>query len=328
MIMMDKEVQIKEPVRQHEESAHGGQGWYPRTTSSIEDIGTIWGNFGSTSECGVLRSVLMHRPGPEIENVDDPTIALWLEKIDPIKAREQHDNLTDVYRSNGIEVNYVGECPIDKPNMYFCRDLFAMTPYGAIIARPASRIRAGEERYIAKALTNIGVPILLTVYGDAVFEGADIVIINPDLVFIGEGIRTNRRGVEQVSHLFRDIGFARVEVVQLNYGCGHLDGVLSVLDKDLAVLYPTQISYRVWQVLKEHGFDILDLPDMNEARLGMSINVVPIAPRLVVIPCGNPNTRRALEKLNVTCIEVDVSELMKGGGAIHCMTGTLKREPI
>ena len=38
------------------------------------------------------------------------------------------------------------------PNLMFCADLFVMTPQGAILARPASDVRAGEERWVARGL--------------------------------------------------------------------------------------------------------------------------------------------------------------------------------
>ena len=59
---------------------------------------------------------------------------------------------------------------------------------------------------------------------------------------------------------------------------------------------------------------------------GMAINLVPVAPGVVVLPAGNPITRRALERRGVQCHAVDVDALMRGGGAVHCMTGVVHRE--
>ena len=313
-------------LEQARDAAHGGEGWESRTGSMEEEIGSVWANCGVRSECGKLRAVVMHRPGPEIEGIADAGAALWHDNLDPPRARDQHDALADVYRSHKVAVHELGAVPSDKPNSYFCRDVFAMTPFGAIVARPASASRAGEERQAAAALARIGVPILHTVSGRGTFEGADVLVVDEGLVFVAEGQRTNREGARQVAAAFREAGIAEVEIVQLPYGCGHLDGMVNIVDRDLALIYPTQLPWRVYELLKLRAFRFLDMPDAGEARYGMAMNVVPLAPGVVVMPAGNPMTRAALESAGVTCFEVEVDELMKGAGAIHCMTGVIHRE--
>jgi arginine deiminase len=70
---------------------------------------------------------------------------------------------------------------------------------------------------------------------------------------------------------------------------------------------------------------VVDLPDMAESQGGMALNIVPLRPRAVVTPAGNVKTRAVLEAHGVEVIEVEVSELMKGGGSCHCMTGVVWR---
>jgi N-dimethylarginine dimethylaminohydrolase len=315
-------------LEQARDAAHGGEGWRSRDLSTAEELGSVWVACGVTSECGTLRAVLMHRPGPEIEDVSDAGSALWHALLDAERAREEHDRLADLYRAHGVAVHELGEAGADKPNAYFCRDVFAMTPFGAILARPASTSRTGEERTAAAALTRIGVPILHSVFGTGTFEGADVAVVGEDLVFVGEGQRTNREGARQVAQVFRDAGIDQVEIVQLPYGCGHLDGMLNIVDRNLAVIYPTQLPWRIYELLKARGFRFLDVPDAGETRRGMAINMVPLAPGVVVMPAGNPITRRALEQAGVECLEVELGELMKGAGSVHCMTGVIHRERV
>jgi N-dimethylarginine dimethylaminohydrolase len=312
-------------LEQAQDAAHGGEGWQSRQGTTADELGSIWAACGVPAECGTLRSVLMHRPGPEIDGVADAGSALWYELLDPARARDQHDQLADLYRAHGIAVHELGEVALDRPNSYFCRDVFAMTPVGAVLARPASASRAGEERQAAAALARIGVPILHSVFGGATFEGADVAVVSQDLVFVAEGQRTNREGARQVAQAFSDAGVEQVEIVQLPYGCGHLDGMLNIIDRDLALIYPTQLPWRVYELLRVRGFRFLDVPDAGEARHGMAINMVPLAPGVVVMPAGNPVTRAALEAHGVTCLEVEVDELMKGAGSVHCMTGVIHR---
>ncbi len=304
----------------------GGDGWTPRLGSLRDDQEMVWAAFGVTSECGRLRSVLMRRPGPEIETVRDARQALWLDLVDPVKAREQHDALTRLYRAHGVEVNYVEDGELASPNLYFMRDTFAMTPEGAIISRPASRNRAGEERAAAHALSRLGVPIIRTVHSHGTFEGADLMIVNKELAIVAEGRRTNRDGADQVERSLREIGFQHVARINLTPDCLHLDCAVSVVSRDLAMVVPGRAPAPLVDALRHHGFRILEAPNARESQQGMAINLVALEPGVVALPAGNSETRRALEKSGVSCFEVEVSELMNGGGAIHCMTGVIRRD--
>lgn len=313
-------------LRQNEDAAHGGDGWMPRAGTLDDDLGSIWIRCGVRAEYHTLRTVLMHTPGREIDLVSDVQSALWLGLPDSQRARDQHLALIDLYRAHGVTVHRLGEVAETLPNAYFCRDTFVMAPTGAIISRMASAVRAGEERWAAAALARAGVPVTHTVHGDGTFEGADVVVAGEDLVFVGHGMRSNRSGAEQVARVYREAGIPQVEIVQIPYGCGHIDGTINLIDRDLALVMPTQLSWVVYETLKRHGVQIIDLPDVDEAQGGMALNMVPLAPRVVVMPAGNPKTRSLLQQHDVEVIEAEVDELMKGGGSVHCMTGVIHRQ--
>lgn len=64
----------------------------------------------------------------------------------------------------GVQVDYMQPGELAKPNLYFARDHFFMTPQD-VMSRMGSAARAGEERCSAAALAALGVPILMTVHG-------------------------------------------------------------------------------------------------------------------------------------------------------------------
>jgi len=252
---------------------------------------------------------------------------LWTALLDPGRAREQHETLCAYYRAQGTAVHLLEPGEVQYPNLYFLRDVFAMTPQGSILSRLAGKARAGEEQIVAKRLALLGIPQLLSIYGDGLYEGPDLVFVAPELALVGTGIRTNLAGALQIKWLLETLQI-EVHLIQTTYGCGHLDGVMNIVDRRKAILYPTRVSYQVYDLLRCHGFTIIDLPDAREAQEGMAINMVAMAPGWVVMPAGNPQTRKTLGRHGLQCDEVDVSELMKGGGAIHCMTGVLHRDPL
>lgn len=291
-----------------------------------DDMPLYWGDWGSSSEHGKLSAVLLRRPGPELDNIEDFDAVQMRSDLRSDIARSQHDAMADAYEANGVSVYYVENGRLDKPNSFFIRDLMLMTPEGAIITRPASTVRAGEERFVAEALARLGVPILMTVHGSGTFEGADVSWVNKDLCFLAEGLRTNTEGANQVERMLKEIGVKDVVRVQLPYGAMHLDGLLNIVDKDLAVVWPRRTPYIIVKTLRERGFRILDIVDEDEGQHKLPLNFVALQPGKVLMPAGAAKMRSVYEAHGVQCVEVDIGELIKAGGGIHCMTGFLKRD--
>lgn len=306
-------------------SAHGGPGWRPRTGSLHDEIGSLWASCGVRSEVGTLRQVQLCRPCPAIEAMTDPAAALWDAIPDLALLHEQHAALAAAYERFGVRVSYIPYEGPGTPNLHFCRDHFFMTPQGAIVSRMGSAARAGEERYAAEGLARAGVPILLTVHGEGTFEGADVFYLEDDVVLVARGMRSNDEGCRQVARMLAEVGLQPV-LVEMPHGTGHLDGGLTIVDRRKAIVRPYHCPLRAYETLVKLGYEIYEAPDEQETACGAALNLVPLAPGVVLLPGDNPNTRRALESWGIECHEVAVGELFKGGGSVHCMTGVIARD--
>lgn len=306
--------------------AYGGPGWRPREQLLRHELGSHWGACGLDSEWRPLRSVLLHRPGPEMETLgSDPQASLMEEAPDLKPMQAQHDALADTYRSRGVEVHYVDPPSLPSPNQVFVADLMAMTPEGAILARPASEVRAGEERWVARALADQGVPILRSVRGGGTFEGADLMWLGPDAALLAQGLRTNAEGARQVQATLGEMG-VRVFHTLLPPGTMHLMGQLRIVDRNLAIGWPGRLPNDAVGALKETGFEVHFLPDEEEALRSFALNVVVLGPREIVMPSGNPESQAFYGALGVTWHVVEVDEIGKAAGSIGCSTGVLERE--
>jgi len=306
--------------------ALGGPGWPPRPTSLREELGSLWGGCGIDSEWRPLESILLHRPGREVEAVErDPAASLMLAFPEPSTLQAQHDALAQCFRTQGVTVHYVDPPVIPPPNQMFAADLLAMTPEGAILGRPASEVRAGEERWVASTLAQLGVPILRAVRGTGTFEGADLMWIRPDLALLAQGIRTNAEGADQVTSTLREMGVT-VHRTHLPPGTMHLMGQLRIMDSDLAVAWRGRLPQDAVDLLAEAGFVVRFLPDEEEARRGFALNSVTLGPRRILMPAGNPVSQAFFQDLGVECVTVQVGELGKAAGSIGCLTGVLDRE--
>jgi hypothetical protein len=88
-------------------AAYGGTNWSGRTAPLRDELGMIWGDWGSGSETGTLRSVLMRRPGAELDEIADYDAMQMRADLDSALARAQHDDLAAAYRVHGVAVHYV-----------------------------------------------------------------------------------------------------------------------------------------------------------------------------------------------------------------------------
>jgi N-dimethylarginine dimethylaminohydrolase len=277
------------------------------------------------TEWSWLKAVLLHRPGQELMEMAEPDGLQMLGHIDVEKASRQHDALAQAYRDAGVLVHYVEPDGSPPPNLMFIADLVFLTPEGAVLGRPASTVRAGEERFVARRLAELGIPILRSVRGTASFEGADAAWIDPETVLLATGLRTNAEGADQVTRLLEEMG---VDVIRvgLPYGAMHLMGQLRFADQDLAIGWPGRVPYGAVEALKARGYSVLFLPNKGEAQRGMALNFVTVGPRQILMAAGNPITQATFEKAGIACHTVEVDELVKAGGGIGCLTGILERE--
>ena len=301
-----------------------GERWFPKETTFENDITEYWGDWGVCSEVDTLKAVLMRRPGKEIEDFDASAVRFSDDPVDVELMRKQHDDIAKIYTDFGAKVYYVENQREDRPNAIFCRDLMFMTPEGAIITRPGMAARRGEERYIAEALSKIGVPILKTVTGDGFFEGANAMWVDRHTCVLSTGSRCNKSGYEQVETELKRMG---VEVfhMQQPYSNIHIDGLMNPASNDTVLIHASQVPYDIIDMLMKKGYKILEAPSTTEVRETFGCNFVALEPGKVVMPAGNPRTQELLEKNGIEVITVEISEIIKGRGALHCITAYLKR---
>lgn len=289
-----------------------------------EQIRDYWGDWGISSQCAPLKSVLLRRPGSEINEFSWEE-ARFREGIDPDKFREAHQRLVDLYEENGVKVYFLDEQREDRPNAVYCRDLMFMTPEGAIIARPALPVRRGEEVAMAKALAALNIPIVKTITGTGTFEGADCLWVDRKTAILARSSRTNETGYNQVAQVLREQGVETILTVPIPYTNAHLDGIMNFVDTDKAIVNTRQVPYDVVEYLMNRGYNIIDAPDQDEARFSLGLNIVALRPGVVIQAQGNSKTKEALEKNGVEVISLDFDEILKGWGSVHCCSATLAR---
>ena len=303
-------------------------GFARREATHAEEVacGQLWRRCGAVDEVGPLREVLLSWPSARLATPGDPDAWLFVSWPDLRRLEAQHERIAAFYEAQGVVVHVMRPEEPPPPNALFMRDLAFLTPEGAVLARPAAAVRAGEERFAAAALAGLGVPILRTLRGAATFEGADALWLDARTVMIGVGRRTNAAGFEAVARVLAEQGVDAVPI-PLPSGVQHLLGVVVPLDRDLAAVRASKAPPALHALLADRGVREIALSDDDDMICQRGMNLVCLAPRVVVMPDGAPVIRAALEAAGVSTCALDVSEYLAAGGGLGCLTSVLLRDP-
>ena len=283
----------------------------------------LWRKCGVNSECTALTSVTLGWPGDILGHISNPNEALLLRPVNLERIREQTLAIKAAYEAQGVEVT-ISRCDAPLPNFIFMRDLYFMTPEGAILARPAAQQRAGEERYAARTLAAMGVPILTTLRGNCSFEGADALWLDHKTVLIGTDLRTNNEAVSHITPLLATMGID-VLTTSMPGNQQHLLGIMNFIDHNLVAVDSNRAPPELISLLKSRSIDIIALENEQELREKRGMNFVTLKPREILMPANCPNIQRALHRHDVTTHQVDVSEYLNAGGGLACLTGIISR---
>jgi N-dimethylarginine dimethylaminohydrolase len=306
---------------------------------NTEEQKYVWGDkWGVTNDVGKIRSILMRRPGKEMEIIDvnnwDPMLGMIIDKDkyywrsnkapDIKKMQDQHDNLARILRENDITVYYVEENLCNSTKSVYTRDPFIMVKGGAIIGRLSRMMRKGEERAITQTLAKLGVPILRTLNSTSLMEGGGFAWINKEYAVLAIGIAGNDEGADQVEEVLKRFGVTLLRVPNTGYDI-HIDGCFVMIDVDRAIVDSTMLPYWFLEKLKELKIECIEKHE-NDGPFG--VNCLAIEPGKIIMADEAASTIEKLSKMKFEVIPVNVSEIVKGGGGVHCSTKSLQRDDI
>ena len=306
-----------------------------------EELVRHWGRaWGLDNDVGRIRSILMHRPGPEMAVVD-PTKRIerigsfgdidkgWYFQSDTLpplpEVQAQHDALVKALTAHGVEIHHMKGVDGGRLKSCYTRDPLIMVKGGAIVCRMGARIRRGEELAVTRTLAEIGVPVLRTLSGTALMEGGSFAWINPQTAVIGCGIRVNREGAEQVGEVLKRQGVELIVVDLVGYDI-HIDGSFLMIDRDLALVDPFGLPYSFLERLKDLKIRTIEITPADNKWI---INSLAVAPGELIMPEGATNrTLDELAKHGVRWTVLPFDRMQLNGGGIHCSTTPLIRDPL
>ena len=283
--------------------------------------------YGCQDMVGRLRRVLVRRPDASFAEAD-PRAWHYAARPRLAAARREHDLFATILRKSGAEVLEHNAPQPGRADALFVHDPALVTDQGAILLRMGKKLRRGEEESLGAALQGFGVPILGRLTGRATAEGGDLLWLDHDTLAVGRGFRTNTQGLDQIGSLLRPLGVHLVPVALPYFegpeACLHLMSLISLLDHDLAVIYPRLLPIPFSEELRKRGIDRVEVPDAEFPTMGP--NVLAMGPRDLVALRGSPVTRRRLRAAGCRVQAYRGEEIsLKAEGGPTCLTRPVLR---
>lgn len=286
--------------------------------------------FGSQSMAAALRRVLMRSPKGAMLGAD-PEKWHYGEGFDPERATRQHEALADLVKASGAEIAWLPDEEDGLSDSVFTHDPSIVSDRGAIILSMGKALRREEPALHEAAYRRLGVPIVGRIEPPGMVEGGDCVWIDSTTLAVGRGVRTNQAGIQQLANILGPDGIAVYGFdLPLWHGeeaCLHLMSVISPLAEDLALVHMPLLPTAFYQMLKSRGTTLV-VGDTDEFHWsnGLSLNVLPTAPRQVIAVAGFPKTKAAMEAAGCTVrtFEADALCIACEGGPT-CLTRPILR---
>ncbi len=304
----------------------------------------VWGEkWGASNYIGQIKKVLVHRPGKELElfrkmqyeeNVDaqvlrdeNGRIISYLQGKEPVNEEllhYQHDQLREMLERCGAEVVDVDFASPNHTKTMYTRDIGLVIPSGVILTRLALPMRQGEEKAAYQTFAKLGMPVLATIQGEGFIEGGSFAMLDAKTAIIGRSIRINQAGINQLRQI---LSWQNIDLIVIDVPNDriHLDEMYVMVDHKTALVEPGRLPYWFLEELRSRGIKLIYTDPSDPER---AANCLAVSPGRVLVAADAHKTIENLKNHGIEVLPIELTEIRKLGGGIHCSTLPLIREDI
>ena len=269
--------------------------------------------------------ILMVNPAHfQVRHVINPHMEGMVGSVDTTIAASEWSDIRETYQRLGFPVTVVEGCD-EFPDLVFAAN--QLLPFidehdqaAFVLSHMAKPERQGEVAYLRDELAPLALPAhaLRTTLP---LEGTGDAIWHPgrNLIWGGHGFRTDESAWEEVARI---TGARVIPLTLLDERMYHLDVALMMIDDTTAFSFRGAFDEESWARLSA-GFLRLIEVDATEAIEGFALNGHTPDGVNILLPAGNPRTKRQCEELGLTVHELSTREFQKAGGSIFCLKNVL-----
>lgn len=252
-------------------------------------------------------------------------------KINREKAIAEHARIVECFREAGIEIIKVDPPKGCQDGVYTAN--WAIVKDGIAVMARLPEARKGEEAYARKKLEEQGIKTYL-VPENYLYSGQGDSLRCGKYLFAGRGYRSDP---EAQTFVADKLGLELIQVhanpqlntdgsIHINPATNHADSFWYDLDLAISIIDEHTIAYCPGALDEESNKKLEAIQDLDkiivdydECTKGFACNLVSTG-KHVIMSANAPNLKSALEARGLICITPEITELLKGGGYIRCIS--------
>lgn len=252
-------------------------------------------------------------------------------KINREKAIAEHARIVECFREAGIEIIKVDPPKGCQDGVYTAN--WAIVKDGIAVMARLPEARKGEEAYARKKLEEQGIKTYL-VPENYLYSGQGDSLRCGKYLFAGRGYRSDP---EAQTFVADKLGLELVQVhanpqlnadgsIHINPATNHADSFWYDLDLAISIIDEHTIAYCPGALDEESNKKLEAIQDLDkiivdydECTKGFACNLVSTG-KHVIMSANAPKLKSDLEARGLICITPEITELLKGGGYIRCIS--------
>lgn len=245
----------------------------------------------------------------------------WMNPSIPVAqklALKQWQALLDTYENLSLSINVISPVS-DLPDMVFAANGFFSIGKKAVVARYRYKQRQGEAVHYTRWLKDHDFEVIDPT--PIVYEAQGDTLLVEDLILQGYGFRSDSQIVRVLSSAFPNKKVVPLRLVDERFY--HLDICCFPINRELVYFYDKALDQKSVNTITKLFKQAIAVSD--EEALSFALNSVALDHAVITnIKAKRFSDRLSAQGFNV--IELDMSEFIKSGGSVKCLTNELWEE--
>lgn len=252
---------------------------------------------------------------PDFYNIEY-SINPWMDtknKVNKEYAIVQYTDLKNSFQNAGVEVDEL--IPVNGlPDMVYATNAGYAGNNFFIRANFKAKERKCESDEAEKYFQEKGYEIF-TIPGEIIFEGEGDLIRSESKYFLGCGIRSDKKSAEILGEII-NVNIIPLELVNPYFY--HLDTCFGPVNDNLAVINEKAFSNSSLKIIYDHFQNVITTSDKDNSVL--ACNLVVVGSNIFLGKGATADLKNKLHSFNYTVNEIEMSEFLKGGGSVKCLS--------